>query len=237
MLVSTGVSISPLGTQGTTAGVGGVIRDEAAVAAAGRRTVRTSATTTHRIRTGGLARGPRRGPSRRESVGTRSGIDAKRSRYAGQAGMRRRQNVFAWMSGSSGEALHEEERAEPAREQACDRAAPDAQHGQQPGERRPLCQAGAPEELAEVVHLLAPVLEVELDVAVDVECDDGSRSGRDPDLLHREQRELPERALLPEGQDEDGRDDRGAERDPLTPAPWRADRRAPLRIPEAGSAA
>ena len=63
------------------------------------------------------------------------------------------------------------------------------------------------------------MLEVELDVAVDVECDDGSRSGRDPDLLHREQREFPERALLPEGQDEEGWDDSDAERDPLTPAP------------------
>ena len=42
-----------------------------------------------------------RGPSLRASVGTRSGIDAKRRRYAGQAGMSRRQNVFAWMSAFS----------------------------------------------------------------------------------------------------------------------------------------
>ena len=101
MLVSTGVSISPLAVSGTIAGVGGAIREEAAVAAAGRRTVRTSATTTQRTRTERSAGGARRGPSLRKSVGTRSGIDAKSRRYAGQAGMRRRQNVFAWMSAFS----------------------------------------------------------------------------------------------------------------------------------------
>ena len=43
------------------------------------------------------------------------------------------------------------------------------------------CARRAPEELAEVVHLLAPVVEVELDVAVDVERDDaGGARGDGP---------------------------------------------------------
>ena len=201
-----------------TARSGRVLGDEAAIAAAGIATVRTAATTTQR-----QAIGPRNraaGCGRRaggRSVGTSSGIAAKRIRYAGQAGMSSRQNVFAWMSARVEKPFTSEERGEPAAEERGDGRSPDTKDGEQAGERRPLGEPRAPEELAQLIHLQAPVVEVELDVAVDVERDE-PRAGRHSHLPEREHRKLAEAALLPEHEHEQARDDRGSEDDPLTPA-------------------
>ncbi len=91
--------------------------------------------------------------------------------------------------------------------------------GDEPGERRPLDEPLAPEELAELVHLLAPVIEVQVEVAVEVELDrERARPRREPGLLERERRDLAEPAHLPEEQDEQRRRDRDAAREPLAPA-------------------
>ena len=70
---------------------------------------------------------------------------------------------------SRGEALHDQEGTEPPAEQRRHRSASHANDGDEASERRPLRQPRAPEELAQVVHLLAPVVEVELEVAVELE--------------------------------------------------------------------
>ena len=160
-----------------------------------------------------------RSPSRRASVGTSSGIEAKRRRYAGQAGMSSRQNDVRLDRRPGGEALHDEEGREPASEQRRDRAAPHAEHGQEPGDRRPLREPRAPEELAQLAHLLPPVLEVEVEVAVELQGGDRrSRARCQSGLVERERRDLAEPAHLPEQEDEERRDDRGSAREPLAPA-------------------
>ena len=141
---------SPPDRPGTTAGVGVSAGDEAAIAAAGSATEATAATTIQRRAMAEVWEADSRSPSRRASVGTSSGIEAKRRRYAGHAGMRRRQNVFAWMSARGEKPLTTRNAAEPAAQQRRDGAASHAEHGEQAGERRPLGEPSAPEELAQL---------------------------------------------------------------------------------------
>ena len=73
-------------------------------------------------------------------------------------------DVSAWR-----ESLDDEKGSEPAREQRGDRRTPDSEHCDHACDRRPLRDPSAPEELAQVVHLPSPVVEVELDVAIEVD--------------------------------------------------------------------
>ena len=100
-----------------------------------------------------LVAGFTRSPSRRASVGTSSGIDANSRRYAGQAGMSRRQNEPDSMVARAENPFTTRNAAEPPAEQGRDRAASDAKDGDEPGERRPLREPRAPEELAQLIHL------------------------------------------------------------------------------------
>ena len=127
--------------------------------------------------------------------------------------------MFAWMSARGRKALHEDERCEPAGQERTDCTAPHPEDCEQAGERRPLREPCAPEELAQVVHLLAPVIEVELDVPVDVDCHDSGGACREPDLLEREHGKLAEPALLPDGEHEQRGHDRGTEDEARSPAP------------------
>ena len=83
---------------GTRAGVGGSIGRRGGDAAAGSDTVRIAARTIHRGEIATLRSASSRSPSRRADVGISSGIEANRSRYAGQAGISSRQNVLDSMS-------------------------------------------------------------------------------------------------------------------------------------------
>ena len=91
-----------------------------------------------------------RAPRRRASVGTRSGIDAKSSRYAGQAGMSSRQNVLASMLARSEKPFTRMNAASQPPSSAAIASAPHAEHGEEPGERGPLREPRAPEELAQL---------------------------------------------------------------------------------------
>ena len=98
--------------------------------------------------------------------------------------------------------------SQPA-EQRRDRAASHAEDGEQPGERRPLGEACAPEELAELIHLRAPVLEVEVDVSAEVDVERDERCARrDVRLLHASsggcRGRAPSRARARAGGDERG---------------------------------
>ena len=138
---------------------------DTAIAAAGHEQVRTATRAIQREATGDDDGGRSRSPSRRASVGTRSGIAANSSRYAGHAGMRSRQKLFAWMSARGENPFTTRNAASQPAEQRCDRAASHAEHGDETRDRRPLRDASAEEELAHVVHLLEPVVEVEVEVA------------------------------------------------------------------------
>src|SRR5436190_18219639 len=111
------------------------------------------------------------------------------------------------------EPLDQNECAEPSRQEAGDCATPDAEHGEKSGKRSPLRKPGTPEELSELIHLVAPVIDVEVDVLVDgkVECNRRGACG-EASLPDREERERTERTLLPEREYEqacrDGRSER-----------------------------
>ena len=119
-----------------------------------------------------------RAPSRRGSVGTRSGIDAKSSRYAGHAGISSRQNEPDSIDASGEKPFTTRNAASQPPRSAATAPRRTRTTAMQPGERRPLREPLAPEELAKLVHLVAPVLEVDVEVAVELQVD--ARTGPTP---------------------------------------------------------
>ena len=216
MLSSTGVRMLPVGNSWTTAGVGGSIRLDAAIATAGTATVNTAASAIQRgaigpptVRVQPLAEAPRERRDQQRNRGEEQEVRGPRGHE--QAPERVRFDVRPGR-----EAFDHEERPEPPRKQCRDRPAPHAEHREEAGEGNPLREPSAPEELAKIVHLLAPVVDVQLEVAIERERDRAAARG-EPRLLEGESRNLAEAPVLPEDEDEQSRDRRSRTGDPFAP--------------------
>ena len=169
---STGVRMFPLSKSCTTVFCCVLpSAEDAAIATPGTSTVATAATAIQRCVTGPLVTGSTRAPSRRGERRDEQRDRGEEQEIRGPRGHQQPPERAGLDRRERREALHDEERGEPAAEEGCDRAAPDAYDREQPGERRPLGEPLAPEELAERVHLVAPVLEVEVEVAVELQVD------------------------------------------------------------------
>ena len=89
-----------------------------------------------------------------------------------------------------------------------------------PCDGRPLGEPSTPEELAQLIHLQAPVLEVELEVAVEPEVGRNRQgAGGQLRLVQRERRDLAQPLHLPEQEDEKRRDGSRPTGERLAPPP------------------
>ena len=90
------------------------------------------------------------------------------------------------------------------------------QDGDESGDGRPLGDACAPEELAQVVHLTEPVVEIELEVPVQV--DREGRARCDAHLIGCHGREIAKALLFPVREHEDAGEEREHEHRAARPA-------------------
>ena len=132
--------------------------------------------------------------------------------------MSSRQNVFAWMSARIEKPFTRMNAASQPPSSAAIAPRRTRNTATSPANGAHCDQPRAPEELAQLIHLRPPMLEVEVEVSAEVQVRDGrDRARGDLGLLERERGELAEPAYLPEEEDEERRHDRGSAREPLAP--------------------